>query len=378
METLHPGVYIEEVSSGVRPIEGARTSTTAFIGVTEKGPVDHALMVTSFAEFKSNFGNFLRESWLAYSALQFFNNGGTRLYIARVTGHESTAPQEIDYQKAFALLDPITDINLVAVPGIGSPSMVSYGSDYCQKRGDCFFVGDMSLSDNTKENAQTFIDNIEIKSSYAAVYFPWLKMKDHSGASPEAIAVPPSGSVAGIYARIDAKRGVWKAAAGSESNINGAVGLLVNISDHEQNTFNPIGVNVIRAFPDSGIVIWGTRTLATQSDLEYRYVSVRRTAIFLEQSIYNGIHWAVFEPNDPSLWASLRLNISAFMMLQFRAGALYGHTPNEAFFVKCDSETTTHVDIEAGVVNILVGFAPLKPAEFLVLKLSQMAGQSAI
>jgi hypothetical protein len=138
-------------------LKGVRlTSTAAFIGVTEKGPVDHALMVTSFADFQENFGNFLRGSWLTHSALQFFNNGGTRLYIARVKGHESTAPQEIDFQKAFALLDPITDINLVAVPGIGSPSMVSYGAGYCQKREDCFFIGDMSATDITEKKAHTF------------------------------------------------------------------------------------------------------------------------------------------------------------------------------------------------------------------------------
>ncbi len=375
METLHPGVYIQEVSSGDRPIEGASTSTTAFIGITEKGPVDHALMVTSFAEFQANFGNFLRESWLAYSALQFFNNGGTRLYIARVTSHESTAPQEIDYQNAFALMDPITDINLVAVPGIGSPSMVSYGANYCHKRGDCFFVGDMSLSENTKEEVNTFTHNIEVKSSYSAVYFPWLKMKDPSGASPEPIAIPPSGSVAGIYARTDANRGVWKAPAGSEANINGAVGLMVNISGSEHNKLNHIGVNVIRDFPASGIAIMGARTLATQPVLEYKYVHVRRTAIFIEQSIDKGIQWAVFEPNDERLWAKIRLNVVAFMHNLFRQGAFTGSSPQQAYFVRCDRGTTTQNDINQGIVNILVGFAPLKPAEFLILKLSQKGCQ---
>lgn len=372
---LYPGVYIEEISNGVAPIEGVGTSTAAFIGETEKGLADRALMVTSFAEFQANFGNSLRESWLSYSVSQFFNNGGTRLYIARVTGHASTVPQEIDYQKAFSLLDSITDINLVAVPGVGSPSMVSYGADYCQKRRDCFFIGDMSLSDNTVEKAQTFIDDIETRSSYAAVYFPWLKMKDPSGVSSDLIAVPPSGSVAGIYGRIDAAQGVWKAAAGGRSNINGAVGLWVDASDRMRSTLNPIGGNAIRAFPGSGVVIWGAQTLDTQSNLVYRYVPVRRTAIYIEQSIYNAIQWAVFEPNDANLWASLRRTIGAFMNAQWRAGAFSGDTPKSAFFVKCGKETTTYADIEAGIINIEVGFAPLKPAEFLVLKLSQKTGQ---
>jgi len=179
-----------------------------------------------------------------------------------------------------------------------------------------------------------------------------------------------------MYARIDARRGVWKAPAGTEANLGGAIGLAANITDTEQDFLNPIGVNVIRSFPASGIVIWGARTLATRSDPEYRYVPVRRTAIFLEQSLYSGIQWSVFEPNDEVLWASLRLNITAFLLLQFRAGAFQGKTPSEAFFVKCDSSTTTQADIDAGIVNILVGFAPLKPAEFVVLRLSQKAGQT--
>jgi phage tail sheath protein FI len=180
-----------------------------------------------------------------------------------------------------------------------------------------------------------------------------------------------------MYARIDARRGVWKAAAGTEANVGGAVGLIADTTDAQQDFLNPIGVNVIRSFPASGIVIWGARTLATRSDPEYRYVPVRRTAIYLEQSIYNGIQWAVFEPNDEPLWASLRLNIGAFMMLQFRAGAFQGKTPNDAFFVQCDDKTTTQADIDAGVVNIRVGFAPLKPAEFVVLMLSQKVNQPA-
>jgi Bacteriophage tail sheath protein len=296
---------------------------------------------------------------------------------AVVLGSDGSTPQEADYQNGFRLLDPLRDINIVAVPGIGSTNMVSFGANYCQQRGDCFFVGDMSATDDTKEEAQDFIKDVTVKSSYAAVYFPWVKATDPTGLSTEPIALPPSGYVAGMYARIDARRGVWKAPAGSEANLGGTVGLLKDISDAEQDTLNRIGANAIRSFPASGIVIWGARTLATLSDPEYRYVPVRRTALFLEQSIYNGIQWAVFEPNDESLWSSLRLNIGAFMMLQFRAGAFQGKSASEAFFVRCDSKTTTQADIDAGVVNILVGFAPLKPAEFVVLKLTQMTSQSS-
>ena len=168
---------------------------------------------------------------------------------------------------------------------------------------------------------------------------------------------------------------MWKAPAGTEANLGGAVGLTQQTSDAEQDTLNPIGLNVIRAFPAAGIVVWGARTLS--SDPEWKYVPVRRTAIFLEQSIYNGIQWAVFEPNDEDLWASLRLNINAFMTLQFQNGAFQGKSAGDAFFVRCDNKTTTQADIDAGIVNILVGFAPLKPAEFVVLRLSQKTGQKA-
>ena len=189
--------------------------------------------------------------------------------------------------------------------------------------------------------------------------------------------MPPSGAVCGIYARIDARRGVWKAPAGTEANLAGAVGLTTLVGDVNQDILNPFGVNAIRFFPSSGIVIWGARTLATRSDPEYRYIPIRRFAIFLEQSIYNGVQWAVFEPNDEDLWASLRLNVGAFMMNLFRAGAFQGDTPLKAFFVKCDPETNPQDQIDAGIVTVLVGFAPLKPAEFVVIKISQKTAEAA-
>ena len=287
------------------------------------------------------------------------------------------------YNAGLNLLDTIRDVSILAIPGEGSKEIVDSGSTYCEKRAalagvnDCFFIGEMDDLDVTKEAAQKFVASLTKKSPYTAVYFPWLKMVDPTGIRPEPISVPPSGFIAGMYAKIDGTRGVWKAPAGTEANIGGATGLLKNVTDAEQDTLNDKGVNCIRAFPAAGIVIWGSRTLSTRSQPEWRYVPVRRTAIFLEVSIFNGIQWAVFEPNDTELWASLRLNIGAFMMRLFRQGAFQGDTPSKAFFVKCDSETTTQADIDAGVVNVLVGFAPLKPAEFVVIKISQKAGQEA-
>jgi phage tail sheath protein FI len=229
---------------------------------------------------------------------------------------------------------------------------------------------------DSKEAAQTFVNSLAVKSSYAAVYFPWLTMVDPTGVAPDPIPVPPSGFVAGQYARTDSRRGVWKAPAGTEANVTGAVGLTRQLTDAEQDTLNPIGVNALRFFPASGIVVWGARTLATRADPEYRYVPIRRLAIFLERSIYNGIQWAVFEPNDEDLWASLRLNIGAFMMTLFRQGAFQGSTPAQAFFVKCDGQTNPQDQINAGIVTVLVGFAPLRPAEFVVIRISQKTAEA--
>jgi len=292
-------------------------------------------------------------------------------------GLDGTVPGNIEHINGLNALDVIKDVNILCIPGISAKAVVDAGTNYCARRMDCFFIADPNLTDDTVEEAKKFMESLTVKSSYGALYYPWLTALDPTGTSPAPIKVPPSGFVAGMYARIDSKRGVWKAPAGTEANVGGAVGLIADTTDDQQDFLNPIGVNVIRSFPASGLVIWGARTLATKSDPEYRYVPVRRTAIFLEQSIYAGIQWAVFEPNDEPLWASLRLNINAFMMLQFRAGAFQGKTPGDAFFVQCDNQTTSQADIDAGVVNIRVGFAPLKPAEFVVLMLSQKVNQPA-
>lgn len=297
-------------------------------------------------------------------------------------------------------LDKITDVNLIALPGQGDPATVNAGMAYCKTRPlqDCFFIGDSgsvssvdaariegtSPTVRTVADARTFATTglggtplDKAAGDYGAIYFPWVLAADPLGRGRNpTILLPPSPFLAGLYARIDNSRGVFKAPAGTEAGVFGAVGVAVNVSDTEQDQLNPISVNVIRAVPGSGLVAWGTRTIG--SDSSWRYIPVRRMAIFLRVSIYYGIQWAVFEPNDEPLWASLRLNIRAFMLTQFRAGAFQGNKPDEAFFVKCDSSTTTQQDIDNGVVNILVGFAPLKPAEFVVLKLSQKVNQPAV
>jgi phage tail sheath protein FI len=217
---------------------------------------------------------------------------------------------------------------------------------------------------------------LKVHNKNAAAYFPRLKLADPlNGYQLRSFA--PSGVLAGLYARIDAARGVWKAPAGVEATLNGVQGVAYKMSDAENGVLNPIGLNCIRVFPIYGPISWGARTLvgADVEGSEWKYVPVRRFALFLEESLFRGTKWAVFEPNDEPLWAQLRLNIGAFMQTLFRQGAFQGRTPREAYFVKCDNETTTQDDINRGVVNILVGFAPLKPAEFVIIQVQQMAGQ---
>ncbi len=285
---------------------------------------------------------------------------------------------EQSYEAGFTLLDNKTDFSLLAVPGVGTETMVDKGMTYCQNirpLQDVFYVGDMRWDDDEPLDAENFRNSLTNPNSYGAVFFPWIKALDPSGKSSEPILLPPSGYITGLFARIDAKRGVWKAPAGTEATLSGAVGLVTDLTDTLQGNLNRINVNCIRRFASSGIVSWGARTIT--SDPEYKYVPVRRMAIMLRVSIYNGIQWAVFEPNDEDLWGQLRLNIGSFMMTLFRQGAFQGSAPSKAFFVKCDGETTTQDDINLGIVNVLVGFAPLKPAEFVVVKISQKAGESS-
>jgi hypothetical protein len=293
-------------------------------------------------------------------------------------GTDGTAElNELSFSAGFTYLNNKTDFSLLAVPGIGTTTMVDEGMGYCQKRPlqDVFYIGEMADHDDEPQEAESFRNSLTKPNSYGAVYFPWIKALDPSGKSSEPILLPPSGYIAGLYAQIDAKRGVWKAPAGTEASLSGAIGLAIDLTDIQQGNLNRISVNCIRRFAAAGIVSWGARTIA--SDPEYKYVPVRRMAIMLRVSIYNGIQWAVFEPNDEELWSQLRLNIGSFMMTLFRQGAFQGSTPSQAFFVKCDSETTTQDDINLGIVNVLIGFAPLKPAEFVVVKISQKAGQSS-
>lgn len=267
------------------------------------------------------------------------------------------------------------DVNLVAIPGKNDIGYISAGITYCDRRGDCFFLADGPGSSTRgieikADEARNFVDSLPTRSKNAAMFFPWIQVPDPTGIGRNPTRfVAPSGHVAGIFARTDITRGVWKAPAGIEATVPNAVGLQAQLLDADQDLLNPASLNCLRQFPGVGIVSWGTRTLG--ADPEWRYVPVRRMGLFLKESLRRGLQWAVFEPNDEELWGRIKINIEAFMMTLFRQGAFQGATPDEAFAVQCDRETNPQVNVDAGIVTAKVAFAPLKPAEFVVIEISQ-------
>jgi hypothetical protein len=247
---------------------------------------------------------------------------------------------------------------------------------YCQKRRAFLLIDPPPEVNNVEAAADWKSSGLTVHEKDGAAFFPRLRLADPlNDYQPRTFA--PSGVVAGLFARTDANRGVWKAPAGTEATLTGVQGLVYKLTDAENGALNPLGLNCFRNFPIYGNIAWGSRTLvgADAEGSEWKYVPVRRTALYIEESLFRGTKWVVFEPNDEPLWAQIRLNIGSFMHGLFRQGAFQGKTPREAYLVKCDKETTTQDDINKGIVNILVGFAPLKPAEFVIIKIQQLAGQ---
>lgn len=524
----YPGVYIEELPSGVRTISGVATSITAFIGRATCGPVNQPVTINSFGDFERNFGKLHPDYPLAYAVRDFYQNGGAQAVIVRLykpkantnpaallkltnlgleasspgawgntlrvrvdyqvsadvaarygltaadlfnltvkntaTGvtesfrnlsvkesprrvdrvlaaessllavsagtvlpgtalppkHDDVAPgkdiwkentlstavklpddagtdsealddatylgSEADSTGLFALKK--TDLfNLLCVPpdtraGDTSKAVLAVALGYCVNRRAMLIVDPPSKWKKVGDiTAQSVSDDIGLAGEAArnaAVFFPRVIEADPMREG-QLDTFPPCGVIAGVMARTDASRGVWKAPAGVDASLNGVQGLSLNLTNEENGMINPLGVNSLRSFPVAGRVVWGARTLRGADLLadEYKYVPVRRMALFIEESLYRGTQWAVFEPNDEPLWAQIRLNLGAFMHNLFRQGAFQGSSPRDAYFVKCDKDTTTQNDINLGIVNVVVGFAPLKPAEFVVIKLQQIAGQLA-
>jgi phage tail sheath protein FI len=516
----YPGVYIEEIPSGVRTITPVATAITAFIGSAPRGRSNYPVPVHSFADYTRKFGGLDVKSAMSYAVAQYFQNQGSEALIVRVTGvgalpakvnvgglamqvaspgtwgnkilaridletkdkdsktsppalfnlfvydsdpnsraleefrnlsidsnHPRYVKNILEEESDLVRLDPTQPTtsrpSALTLPtsgqwfddaNIGSSSVQAGNGvegvaiteteilgDQAQKSGlfalenaDLFNIlcippvdriGDISnetfakaLSYCKSRRAMLFIDSPsgwlsidqaskgmpilinamggESLMRNAAIFFPRLRMSDSLKENRLSEFVS-CGAVAGICARTDVARGVWKAPAGIDAGISGVKEFTVKMTDPDNGVLNPLGLNCLRNFRAYGNVVWGSRTLAGSDALgsEWKYLPVRRFALFLEESLYRGTQWAVFEPNDEPLWGQIRLNIGAFMHDLFRQGAFQGRTPTDAYFVKCDNETTTQNDINRGIVNIEVGFAPLKPAEFVIIKFQQMTGK---
>jgi len=289
-------------------------------------------------------------------------------------------------------LEKVDLFNLLSIPdatraAAGNPSSLDSTVDpnsvyaaaiaLCDSR-RAFLLVDAPPNVNTVPSGVDWITStLAVHDANGAAFFPRLRLPDPLN-SFQLRTFAPSGVVAGLYSRIDSTRGVFKAPAGTEATLSGVQSLVYKLSDAENGVLNPLGLNCFRTFPVYGTVLWGARTLlgADAQTSQWKYVPVRRVALFLEESLYRGTQWVVFEPNDEPLWSAIRLNVGAFMQDLFRKGYFQGSTPSQAYFVKCDSETTTQTDIDLGIVNIVVGFAPLKPAEFVIIQIQQIAGQT--
>ena len=508
---LSPGVYVEEMEAGSRPIEGVGTAVAAFVGVAAQGPVNEPTLVTNWSQFAQIFGDFVEGSYLAHSVYGYFMNGGGSCYVVRVgaNGHEpqaqaeltagsgdkrvapyrvealeggaagndltievadtdgggdsggggddvfkllvkrgnkveetfdkvttkkgktnvvtvvnqqsklirlkeavqasalvkpdagavtlagggAVAPKEMrpdDYvgdaadRTGFGGLEAIDVVTMVCVPDLmaayqqgmidldGVQAVQLAQIAHCELMGDRVAILDPPPGLNAQQIREWRVDKAGYDSKYAALYWPWVKVFDPSAG--ETKAMPPSAHIAGIWGRNDDTRGVHKAPANEV--VRGAVSLELQITKNEHDLLNPHGINCLRSFPGRGIRVWGARTLS--SDPAWRYLNIRRLFNYLEESILAGTQWAVFEPNDHNLWAKMRRTIAAFLVNEWRKGALFGLTPDEAFYVKCDEETNPAESIDAGMVICEIGVAPVKPAEFVIFRLSQYSGGAAL
>ena len=304
-----------------------------------------------------------------------------------LAGGAAGAAGQSDYRAAFAKLEKVRDISIIVLPGKamatdGSGNIaVAEALSHCNKVGNRMVIIDPPSG--TELTTAAAVNALSLPTSnYSALYYPWLTIPnpffnlDSNPTAPRTLTIAPSAFAAALWSRTDGRRGVWKAPAGVEAQLIGVAGVEFEVGDGDQDQLNPLGVNCVRKLPSFGAVIWGARSLATNAEPPWRYIPVRRTAIMIEQSIYNGIQWAVFEPNDYRLWSSLRVNIGAFMDNLFRAGAFQGEKASDAYFVRCAlGDTMTQDDIDRGQVIVVVGFAPLKPAEFVIVRIQQKTQQ---
>jgi len=389
---LAPDIYVEEVSGGARPIEAVGTSTPGFVGVAPDPDkrVNEPVAINNWAQFTREFVPEDGESTpLSHAVYGFFQNGGSRCYVVNV-GEGNPIAGGGQERAGLAVLEQIDEIAIVAAPGYTDAASYDALLTHCETLKDRVAILE-APRDVSAINQLTEVAAVEVpegdggddggaeeggeqqglrardsEGGYGAYYFPWITVRDPLSPG-EMVNVSPAGHIAGIWARSDAERGVHKAPA--NEIVRGALNLTYRLTRAEQGTLNQAGVNCIRFFAAEGIRVWGARTLA--GDPEWRYLNVRRLFNMIKESIAQSTRWIVFEPNDYTLWKSIRRDISAFLTVLWRDGALMGQTPQEAFFVKCDEETNPPEIVDQGKVVTLIGIAPVKPAEFIIFRISQ-------
>lgn len=378
------------LQSALRGVAGLEQATVTLIGTDRLqllSGIDDPAAVLSFSNLAGSLATVLatvEANAQQYVLGQAIANSAQVLDATGTDGTPPGAGELIGSEAAKTGLYALEDVdifNILCIPrtaALADPTAVfTEALAYCERR-RAFMIVDIPEGVNEIDEVKDWLDDngTTLRNDHAALYFPRINIPDPlRDFRPR--TVPNSGTMAGLYARIDSERGVWKAPAGTEAALRGVLSLEYKMTDPENGTLNPLGINALRTFPVYGHIAWGARTLRGADQLadEYKYVPVRRLALYIEESLFRGLKWVVFEPNDEPLWAQIRLNVGAFMHNLFRQGAFQGSKPQDAYFVKCDSTTTTQNDINLGIVNILVGFAPLKPAEFVIIKLQQMAGQ---
>ncbi|NTX03421.1 phage tail sheath family protein [Myxococcus llanfairpwllgwyngyllgogerychwyrndrobwllllantysiliogogogochensis] len=382
---LTPGVYVEEVPSGTRSIQGVGTTTAAFVGraPARDARLHEAVPVNGWAQFVKEFappGS--PGTSLARAVYGFFENGGRRCFIVNIGDSESVIG-DARKRQGVAVLEEVSEVAMVAAPGFTDAAAWDALLSHCEKMRDRIAILDApedveEVERLTKVSTGAEGPGLRCRFSdqgYGAFYYPWFSTPDPLGDGKAMVNVPPSGHIAGIYARTDVTRGVHKAPANEV--VRGAMRLVRDVTPEEQGELNQVGVNCIRYFPRGGIRVWGARTVADAAS-EWRYVNVRRLFNFVEESIALGTNWTVFEPNDPTLWKSIHRDVSAFLLRLWRDGALMGRTKEEAFFVQCDEQTNTQETIDAGQVIAVIGLAPVKPAEFIIFRIGQHAGGAEV
>jgi phage tail sheath protein FI len=368
------------------PINGVATSITAFIGSALRGPTDRPGSVNSFADFERLYGGLWAPSTLGYAVQQFFLNGGSQALIVRVEGDGSGGITDADIIASLPTLQQADLFNLLCIPPLkrhdGDVGKETWDAAIAYAKSRHAFVivdpAERWTSADDVLSAATGLTSVVTPDDNAAIYFPCILVSDPLN-DGQLDSFAPGGTIAGIFAQTDMTAGVWKAPAGINAGMRGVQGFSLGgsgaLTDADSEKLNPAGINSLRNFPTFGNVVWGARTLKGADVLasDWKYIPVRRLACYIEESVVQGTKWATFEPNNEALWARIALSVNAFMQTLFRQGAFQGTTPPQAYFVKCDSTTTTPTDIANGVVNIVIGFAPIKPAEFVMLAIQQIA-----